>query len=426
MNKTLVCKDKLIDDYAAIKPGYKKTKSGWIPEDWLFLKLHQIAELIFSNVDKLSFENEVKVRLCNYTDVYKNKNITNTMNFMMATATENEINRFKLKKGDVLITKDSETADDIGIPALISENLDGVICGYHLAIIRPDRTKLLGEYLNIFFHLHIVKYYLQTIANGVTRFGLSTTSTQNFDIILPPLPEQQKIAEILTTWDNAIEKMDQLIAAKQRLKKGLMQQLLTGKKRFGEFDSNWKICKLGDITKERLETGHISLQLLAITGSSGVVKRETLDKTDTSSEDKSKYKRICIDDIGYNTMRMWQGVSGVSEYEGIISPAYTVVTPNKNISFLFLGYLFKLPQTINKFWRYSQGLVDDTLNLKYHNFLQIHVTVPESNVEQKKIALCLSAIDKEINQLRIKKIVIEKQKKGLMQVLLTGKVRVKL
>ena len=199
-----------------------------------------------------------------------------------------------------------------------------------------------------------------------------------------------------------------------------MQQLLSGKKRFPEFGDKWEEVHLGDVFKERND-----LKLLAITSSNGVVNRDTLEKRDTSNKDKSKYKRIVVGDIGYNTMRLWQGVAALSGIEGIVSSAYTIVIPQKNVEPVFMSYLFKLPKMIHTFFRYSQGLVDDTRNCKFNHFAQIKVVIP-SKKEQQKIAAILQTIDKEIETLQQKLQALKKQKKGLMQQLLTGKKRVKL
>jgi len=223
----------------------------------------------------------------------------------------------------------------------------------------------------------------------------------------------------------SFELKEKLIEQKKQQKKGLMQKLLTGEVRLPGYSGEWKKVKLGEILKERKETGYTELELLAITSSKGVVKRTEVDIKDNSSEDKSKYKRILPNDIGYNTMRMWQGVSGVSKYEGIVSPAYTILKPTNKVNSNFIGYLFKLPKIINLFRRYSQGLVSDTLNLKYENLKGIKVTIPQDVEEQKKIAEILLSIDNEIEMLQEYVNYLKQQKKGLMQLLLTGKVRVK-
>jgi type I restriction enzyme S subunit len=248
---------------------------------------------------------------------------------------------------------------------------------------------------------------------------------KQFIVPLPPLPEQNKIADILCIWDEAIEQSRKLINAKKRRKKALMQQLLTGRKRLPGFEEKWKELTLGDLFDERTECNNHHLPLLAITGSRGVILASEIERKDSSAVDKSRYKRIAPGDIGYNTMRMWQGVSAVSKLEGIVSPAYTICIPTDTVDVRFMGYLFKFMPIVNLFRRYSQGLVDDTLNLKFHNFVQIKVRIPILR-EQRRICEILSTADGEIKDLAEKLSALEKQKRGLMQKLLTGEVRVKL
>ena len=262
---------------------------------------------------------------------------------------------------------------------------------------------------------------------GVTDFRkrLYWDSFIPIGCILPPVAEQQKIAAILTTQDKVIELKEKRLAEKQRQKKYLMQQLLTGKKRLPGFNGAWKVDRLGKLFLERKETNYEGLQMLAITGAQGIIPRKELDLKDNSSEDKSKYLRVCVGDIGYNTMRMWQGISAYSDYEGIVSPAYTILKPSSSINAKYFAYLFKTPEIIFLFYRFSQGLVDDTRNLKYENFKKIKVCYPPDTKEQTAIAEVLSAADREIGLLR-QDIEQEKQKKkALMQLLLTGIVRVK-
>ena len=166
------------------------------------------------------------------------------------------------------------------------------------------------------------------------------------------------------------------------------------------------------------------MPLLSITGDKGVIYQSESDKRDISNEDKSKYKRICPNDIGYNTMRMWQGRSALSELEGIVSPAYTIVTPKVTIDVRFMAMLIQQPRIVYGFWTHSQGLVSDTLNCKYPDFCQVRVTIP-SKKEQTAIANFFIQIDKEIEIQKQKLAALQEQKKGLMQVLLTGKKRIK-
>ena len=262
---------------------------------------------------------------------------------------------------------------------------------------------------------------------GVTDFRkrLYWDSFAPISCALPPIEEQQKIAAILTTQDRVIELKEKCLAEKQRQKKYLMQQLLTGKKRLPGFNGAWKTDCLGKLFFERKETNCENIEMLAITGTQGIIPRKELDLKDNSSEDKSKYLRVCVGDIGYNTMRMWQGVSAYSNYEGIVSPAYTILKPSSSINAKYFAYLFKMSEIVFLFYRFSQGLVDDTRNLKYENFKKIKVCYPPDIKEQTAIAEVLSAADREIELLQ-QDIEQEKQKKkALMQLLLTGIVRVK-
>ena len=199
-----------------------------------------------------------------------------------------------------------------------------------------------------------------------------------------------------------------------------MQVLLTGKRRLPGFEGEWKRVMLGDAFDERVETGRGDLKLLSISGSLGVVDRDSIEKRDSSNEDKSKYRRIAPGDIGYNTMRLWQGVASLSSLEGIVSPAYTIIVPRDSVDGLYMSYLFKTDFMINKFYAHSQGLVDDTKNCKYPHFAEIKAVIP-SKMEQIHIAKVLNLSDQEILRLESHLAALKLQKKGLMQELLTGR-----
>ncbi|WP_038290289.1 restriction endonuclease subunit S [Zooshikella ganghwensis] len=208
----------------------KKRLPGFSGE-WTDHHLTDIAKVIVSPVDKKTVDNEIPVELCNYTDVYYNTYINRKLKFMRATAKQTEIDKFTLQVGDVIITKDSETPGDIAVPALVAEELGGVVCGYHLAIIRPNNKKLDGAFLNFLLSMPQTRYYFFTLATGATRFGLSINGINKAHFSLPPLEEQQKIATILSTVDKEIETLQQKLDCLKQEKKALMQQLLTGKRR---------------------------------------------------------------------------------------------------------------------------------------------------------------------------------------------------
>ena len=278
----------------------------------------------------------------------------------------------------------------------------------------------------LFYQLQNSYHAIRRLSNTGNQENLNAEIIKNFKILWPDELEQQKIATILSTQDKVIELKEKLLAQKQQQKKYLMQQLLTGRKRLPGFCEKWTRKQLGELFENRVEINRSDLCLLAITSTRGILPRDCLDLKDNSSEDKSKYLRICPGDIGYNTMRMWQGVSAYSEYEGIVSPAYTILAPMEGVYSRYFAYLFKTQSVIFSFYRFSQGLVDDTRNLKYENFKKISVSIPSKVAEQRAIVQILSTADHEIELLQ-KSIEAEKQKKkALMQLLLTGKVRVRI
>lgn len=203
---------------------------GFEGQPWREVRLQQIADIIVSNVDKKSEADELPVRLCNYTDVYKNDTIRLDMDFMQATATPAQIKKFGLKVGDVIITKDSEDPTDIAIPAYVAETSDDLVCGYHLCIIRAnDRAD--GRFLKYCFELPHTRYFFGARANGATRFGLNVGSIETAPFRVPSVEEQRAIADAILLIEgkisHAIRQLDHL----RTEKKSLMQQLLTGKRR---------------------------------------------------------------------------------------------------------------------------------------------------------------------------------------------------
>ena len=278
---------------------------------------------------------------------------------------------------------------------------------------------------NYLFHSLTGRYIeIRSLSNSGTQENLNGELIKGITIPLPPLPEQRQIAAVLGTWDRAIEQTADLLRTLRTRHRGLMHRLLTGQIRLPGYVGEWQEVKLGEVFKERNQSGYHNLQLLSITAERGVIHRNELEKRDSSNEDKSKYKRICPGDIGYNTMRMWQGRSAVSSHEGIVSPAYTIVTPKSNADVQFMGHLFKYPDMIHRFYRNSQGLVDDTLNCKFPEFTKVKASIPPAVAEQRAIADVLDASLREIRQHEAKLEALREQKRGLMQCLLTGQVRV--
>lgn len=178
------------------------------------LRLSHVASTRTSNVDKKSYDGEANVRLCNYTDVYKNDTITTDMDFMVATATQDQVGKFGLKVGDTVFTKDSETADDIGIPAYIGESAHDLVCGYHLAIARPFGGAADPRFLYWCLASPEAAQQWSVLASGVTRVGLRQADIGKLEIPVPLLQTQRQVAAFL---DLETAQIDNLIAKQERL-----------------------------------------------------------------------------------------------------------------------------------------------------------------------------------------------------------------
>ena len=231
---------------------------------------------------------------------------------------------------------------------------------------------------------------------GGTRTRLYFKTLCSYQMFLPVLHEQQVIASFIRLLGKRIERQMELVETLKKYKRGLLHGLISKMLRFSHKEK-WECVKLGQVFKERSERANGDEELLAVTINAGVQRRTNLDLKDNSSEDKSNYKRVQKGDIAYNTMRMWQGASGASMYNGIVSPAYTVITPKTpaHVNILFWSYYFKYPPLVQTFQKYSQGLTSDTWNLKFPQFAEITVLNPSFD-EQNKIANLLQIIDHRI------------------------------
>ena len=154
----------------------------------------------------------------------------------------------------------------------------------------------------------------------------------------------------------------------------------------------WEQRKLGDVLKERTERAQGGEELLSVTISNGVIRQADSEKRNTASKDKSNYKIVRKGDIPYNSMRMWQGAVGNSEYDGIVSPAYTVLVPTDDADAKFFMEYFKKENSLQLFQRWSQGLTSDTWNLKYPTLSSMRFSMP-SKEEQRQIGVYFSNLD---------------------------------
>ena len=190
------------------------------------------------------------------------------------------------------------------------------------------------------------------------------------------------------------------------------------KLRFPGFDEPYKQCHIGDIYAERSQRGASDMVLLSVTMNDGVIPRSEIEGKDNSSADKSNYKVVLMGDMVYNSMRMWQGANGISPYDGIVSPAYTVLMPKIPISNGYFAALFKSPNLINEFRKNSQGMTSDTWNLKYPQIETIKVHIPPLS-EQNQVADMLGTLERRIAKQAQLVENLKKYKRGVVRTLLT-------
>lgn len=308
-----------------------------------------------------------------------------------------------------------------------TENELGMIGSHRFPMYRPKNDLVDIDYLIYYFLTKRGTDILEAASPGGAGRN-RTLGQERFlksKITLPPLSEQQKIAAILSTQDKVIELKEKLLVQKQQQKKYLMQQLLTGKKRLPGFDRKWNYVKANEIFKSIVDKSHDGkLEVLSSTQDKGIVPRSQVDIDIKYNENSlSTYKKVCEGDFVIS-LRSFQGGIEYSNYAGIVSPAYTVLRAIVKIDNGYYKQFFKSSNYIKRLNVAVYGIRDGK-QISYDDFGQIKIPVPPIE-EQREVAKVLSTADHEIDLLQ-KSIEAEKQKKkALMQLLLTGKVSVRI
>lgn len=428
------------------------------PAGWREVPLRAVADTRFSNVDKLTKAGERPVRLCNYTDVYNNDYITQDIEFMEATAAQPEIDKFRLQVGDVIITKDSETPYDIGIPARVDYAADDLVCGYHLALLRPNQEVVNPDYLSKQLgHARLAGYFAR-MANGLTRYGLSIGAIDATPVWIPSFDEQQKIGQALRQIDLAIKKTESLITKLSQVREGLLGDLLTkgiddnGDTRdaqnesqfvttpIGRLPSSWKIDKLlatADQTENSfidgdwIEAPHIRSEgvRLVQTGNIGIGKY--LDKSDDkkfiSQESFSALRCKAISPGDVLICRLADPVGRaciVPDNLGsaITSVDVTIYRPDANR--LANSFIVRWLNTHGMLLRCSLLAAGTTrLRISRTNLGGMLVPVPSID-EQREITRILDRADADFEAAESTRAKLCQLKAGLTDDLLTGRVRV--
>ena len=437
-------------------PKYRDSGIKWIgeiPEGWEVRKLKQVTSIMISNVDKKSKPNEEEVLICNYNEVYNNEFITSNLNFMKATASIEQINKFSIKKEDVIITKDSETPEDIAVPSLVEENLNKIVCGYHLAVIRPNNSKIEGKFLLRLFQSRKINNQFVISAKGVTRFGISTYPIKNSFVVVPPKQIQTAIANFLDSKtaeiDALIEKDKKLIELLKEKRTALINHAVTKGldpnvklkdsriEGIGEIPEGWEVVPL----KKYLETSvdyrgatpeKTNEGIFLVTGKN--IKGGKIDY-ELSKEYvfEDQYEEVMhrgkpkIGDLLFTTEAPLGEVANV-DYEKIALAQRIIKIRGKKQK--LDNYYLKYYIMTQLFQSHLQSLATGStaLGLKASNWCFLRLIVPPLP-EQLQIVQYLdkasAKIDKTIKHLEKKIKLLEEYKKSLIHQVVTGKVDVR-
>ena len=426
--------------------GLNVSRLAQVPAHWEVRRLRTVADMRVSNVDKHIREGEFPVRLCNYVDVYKNDQITQAMPFMGATASRDEIARFRLERGDVLITKDSEAWDDIGVPSLVVESAYDLLSGYHLALLRPFK-EILGAYLAWVLQGRSVAYQFHVRARGVTRYGLTHVGIQSVRIPLPPLSEQRAIVRYLDYVDRRISRY---ISAKQKLvdlleeeKQAIINQAVTrgldtnvrlkpsGVEWLGDVPEHWVMRRGKRLFSPRRELARPNDIQLSATQAYGVIPQDDYERRMGRRIVKislhlNKRRHVEVDDFVIS-MRSFQGGLERAWASGCIRSSYIVLRPANEVDVEFFSYVFK-SQAYIKALQSTANFIRDGQDLNFNNFCAVDLPFPPTE-EQRKIAVDLGEatanIDANIARAHRQIELLQEYRTRLIADVVTGKLDVR-
>ena len=415
-----------------------------LPDNWEAKPLRSAADYVVSSVDKVPDDDEIPVRLCNYTDVYNNEFITLARDFMQATASEAEIAKFGMEVDDVIITKDSESWDDIGVPALVRETAGDLVCGYHLALLRPLKQKMNGAFLFRCIQAKPIRVQLELSASGVTRFGIPKSEIGTMRLPVPPLAQQRTIADYL---DRETARLDALVAAKERVlgllaekRRALITRAVTrgidpcaplrdsGIPWLGQIPEHWETERARWLFRERDERSDTGEEeLLTVSHLTGVTPRSEKDVNMFEAATTEGYKICFSGDLVINTLWAWMGAMGVAPEDGIVSPAYNVYEPGARLDPSYVDALVRLPEFAQEVTRYSKGVWSSRLRLYPEGLFAVSIPVPPLS-EQREIVAHMANATCKLDELRAATerttILLKERRAALIAAAVTGQIDV--
>jgi type I restriction enzyme S subunit len=396
-----------------------------IPVDWDTFELNQVAEKIMVGIASAAthaYRNQGII-------LFRNQNIKegylDDSDILFIDETYEKAHRNKrLKGGDILIARTGYP----GTACLVPEKYFGSQ-SFTTLIVRPRHDLVNKEYLCLYINSEFGQGYFETNQIGGGQKNVNAGTLETMPIPIPPFPEQKAIAQVLITADAAIQTTEKLIFQKELRKKWLMQQLLAGKKRLNGFVEEWKEIHIRDVAKEVSIRNKSDKQLtvLSCTKYDGLVPSLEYFGRKIFADDVSTYKIVPKNHFAYATNHIEEGSIGYQEIldEALISPMYTVFKTDKTVNDNFFYKLLKSHPLVYQYQNRMEGSIDRRGGLRWDSFSIIKIKLP-SYQEQTAIAQVLQAADKEITLLKAKTEKLREQKKGLMQQLLTGKVRLKI
>jgi type I restriction enzyme S subunit len=385
-----------------IPQGYKDSPLGVIPQEWEVKRLGDFCP-VFKSGEGITSKN---IQEKGTYPVYGGNGLRGYANSYTHNGAYVIIGRQGALCGNVNYIKGLNYISEHGIAVQTDKENDLLFCYFNL------------DFLN-----------LNKLSESSAQPGLSVEKLLRYKVILPPLPEQQKIAEILTCWDDAIEKQTKLIEKLEIRKHGLIQQLLTGKKRLKGFEGEWTTQKIKEIAKEYSikNKDNRDLIVLSCTKYDGLVASLEYFGRRVFSEDISSYKIVPNGYFAYATNHIEEGSIGYQNSfdNALISPMYTVFKTSEDIDDSYMYRLLKSHKLIYLYNVLMEGSINRRGGLRWEGFSSIKLHIPPLP-EQTAIANILSTADEEIGKEKEKLSAFKSQKKGLMQQLLTGKKRVKI
>jgi len=391
-----------------------------VPEGWKLLPISDLCSCIIDCVNKTApvVDYETPYKMIRTTNVRNGRVDTKNVRFVAEETYINWIRRGKPQSGDLIFTREAPVGE-VGI----LEDAEGVFLGQRTVMYRAHPSKSNNLFILYSLQSNFCQKQIEDFSNGGTVSHVRVPDCSEILIRSPSLPEQQKIAKILSSWDKTIEKLDALIATKKKRKKALMQQLLTGKKRFSGFDGQWKYLKANELFKtiSQKKNGNAD-ELLAVTQDQGVLPRSLLERRVVMPDGSTEGYKLVVPGNFIISLRSFQGGLEYSNYRGLVSPAYTILKPIIKISDDFYRHYFKSYDFIGHLAVAVIGIRDGK-QISYEDFSFLKLPYP-SLEEQHKIASVLSSADAETEAHQKQLMALKEQKKGLMQQLLTGKKRV--